>query len=437
MDISIIGAGHVGLVTGACFADLGNTVMMVDHDRKKIAAIKSGAVPFYEPGLQELVTRGASQGRLRFTTSTVEAVRQGTIIFLCVGTPARSTGEADLTAVEDVSRQIAQAMRSYRLIVEKSTVPVDTGMWIQHTCRQTSRRGVPFDVASNPEFLREGSAIRDFMHPDRIVLGVESKRAKDLLLELYKPLNAPIVVTDIKSAELIKHASNSFLALKISFINTVAQLCERVGADVVKVAEGMGLDSRIGRSFLDAGVGYGGYCFPKDVSAFIRIAEKHGVDFQLLKATAQVNVQQREHFVKRIGETLWNLNNKTVAVLGLSFKPDTDDMREAPSVEIIRRLRQEGARVRVFDPKAMEHADGLLAGVRFCRDVYDAVRGADALAVVTEWNEFKELDFARIKKLMRQPVILDGRNIYNPAALHKLGFRYVGIGRGHVAVDSG
>jgi len=430
MNISIVGAGHVGLVTGACFADLGNRVVMSDDDHAKIARLKRREMPFYEPGVEELLRRGMAKRRIRFTTSLAEAVEHGQLIFVCVGTPARPNGEADLSAVETVCRGIAKTMRSYRLIIEKSTVPVETGEWIKRTCRLTVRRGVPFDVASNPEFLREGQAVQDFLHPDRVVLGVESKRAKDLLLELYKPLQAPIIVTDVKSAELIKHASNSFLALKISFINAIAQICERVGADVAKVAEGMGLDKRIGRAFLDAGVGYGGYCLPKDVAAFIHIAEQLGYDFKLLKATAGVNEEQRRSFVKRVGEALWNLNNKTIGVLGLSFKPDTDDLREAPSIDIIRMLQQEGAKVRVFDPKAMAHADGL-QGVTFCKDAYGVARGADCLAVVTEWNEFKELDFSRLKKLMRQPLIVDGRNIYDPEALRRLGFRYVGTGRSH------
>lgn len=430
MHISVIGSGHVGLVTGACLSDLGHRVLMVDHDQNKVTLLKAGKMPFFEPGLEELVQRGRAQGRLRCTTSTTEGVRFGTMIFLCVGTPARPTGEADLTAVEEVVRDIARSMRSYRLIVGKSTVPVQTGEWIARICRSSARRGVPFDVASNPEFLREGQALQDFLHPDRIVLGVDSKRAKDLLLALYKPLNAPVVVTDVKSAELIKHASNSFLAMKISFINSVAQICERVGADVTKVAEGMGLDRRIGRAFLDAGVGYGGYCLGKDVAAFTQIAEKLGLDFQLLKATARTNAQQRQRLVMRIQQLLRNLKNKRVAVLGLSFKPDTDDLRDAPSIDIIRSLVQEGASIRAFDPKAMGHATGALRGVKFCKDAYDAVRGADCLVVVTEWNEFKELDFARVKKLMRQPVVVDGRNIYSPEALRRLGFRYLGIGRG-------
>src|SRR3989338_1234007 len=430
MNISVIGSGHVGLVTGACFADLGHQVLMVDHDRKKIAALKASKMPFYEPGLEELVHRGVEEDRLRFTTSTAEGVRHGTIIFLCVGTPARPNGEADLTAVEEVVRDVAQAVREYRLIVEKSTVPVQTGEWIARICRGSVRRGVACDVASNPEFLREGQGLQDFLHPDRIVLGVESKRAKELLLALYKPLNAPAVVTDVKSAELIKHASNSFLAMKISFINSVAQICERVGADVMQVAEGMGLDRRIGRAFLDAGVGYGGYWFSKDRGAVLRIAEKLGIDFQLLKATARVNAEQRQRLVKRVEEALWNLNRKTIAVLGISFKPDTDDLRDAPSIDIIRSLRQEGAVIRAFDPQAMAQAKALLPGVTFCKSAYEAVRGADCLILMTEWNEFKELEFARIKKLMRQPLVVDGRNLYQPKTLQQLGFRYIGVGRG-------
>ncbi len=430
MDISIVGAGHVGLVTGACFADLGNQVVMVDHDQKKLTLLKKGQVPFYEPGLEELVHRGLSEKRLRLVSSIKEAAEQSLVIFICVGTPARPNGEADLSAVENVCREIAHAIRSYRLIVEKSTVPVETGEWIKRTMRVAAHRGVAFDVASNPEFLREGSAIQDFLHPDRVVLGVETKRAKDTLVKLYKPLQAPLVITDIKSAELIKHASNSFLAMKVSYINAIAQLCDRVGADVVKVTEGMGLDKRIGRAFLDAGVGYGGYCFPKDVSAFIRIAEKLGVEMPILKAVAHVNQEQRELFVKQIAKSLWNLNNKTIGVLGLAFKPNTDDLREAPAIDIIRMLQQEGAQVRVFDPKAMPHADGVFQGVTFCKDVYDAACGADCLAIVTEWDEFKGLDFNRIKKLMRQPFVADGRNLYDPAALRRLGFRYVGVGRG-------
>ena len=431
MDITVIGSGHVGLVTGACFADLGNRVVMVDQDKDKVAGLKKGKVWFFEPGLEELVRRGIAEKRLSFTASIKEGVDQGQVIFICVGTPSRPNGEADLSQVEHVCQEIARVMRSYRLIVEKSTVPVETGEWIKKTLRHWVPKSVPFDVASNPEFLREGQGVQDFHHPDRVVLGVESKRARNLLVELYKPLDAALVITNIQSAELIKHASNSFLAMKISYMNAIAQLCDRVGADVVKVAEGMGLDKRIGRAFLNAGVGYGGSCFPKDVSAFIHIAEKHGFDFQFLKAAERVNAGQRRLFVTRIAESLWNLKQKTIGVLGLAFKPDTDDLREAPSVEIIRMLQEEGAKIRAYDPKAMADCNGLFRGVTFCRDPYEVAKGADCLVVITEWNEFKELDFGRIKKLMRQPLILDGRNIYDPEAMRKLGFRYAGIGRGH------
>ena len=436
MEISIIGAGHVGLVTGACFADLGNRVVIMDHDHARIAQLKRGRMPFFEPGLEELVKRGMADRRIRFTASVAEAVEQGLVIFICVGTPSRPNGDADLSAVEHVCHQLAKALRAYRLIVEKSTVPVETGERITKIMRVAVPRKVPFDVASNPEFLREGSAIDDFLHPDRVVLGVASARAKTLLLQLYKPLKAPMLVTDVKSAELIKHASNSFLALKISFINAVAQLCDRVGANVVNVADGIGLDRRIGRTFLDAGIGYGGSCFPKDVSAFIRIAEKLGYDFQLLKAVVRVNQEQRLFFVKRVTEALRDVRGKTIGVLGLAFKPNTDDLREAPSLDIVRALQKEGAHIRAFDPKALAQANGLFRGVTFCQDVYDTLRGADCLALLTEWNEFKQLDFARIKKLMRQPVIVDGRNLYDPVALGRLGFRYVGIGRGNVKSEA-
>jgi UDPglucose 6-dehydrogenase len=320
-------------------------------------------------------------------------------------------------------------MNSYRLVVEKSTVPVETGKWVEHTIRVYNRRKVDFDVASNPEFLREGQAIKDFLNPDRVVIGVESKRARDILLELYKPLGAPILVTDIKSAEIIKHASNSFLATKISFINVISQICEKVGADVMKVAEGMGYDKRIGRQFLNAGLGYGGACFPKDVDAFIKIAEKVGCDFKILKSVREANEDQKQNFIRKIQEALWILKDKTIGILGLSFKPGTDDMRNAPSVEIIRALQAEGALVKAFDPQAMDKAKRILRGVKFCRDPYRTAKGSDCLVIVTEWNEFKELDFLHIKKLLRQPLIIDGRNIYEPKKMKRMGFRYFGMGR--------
>ena len=430
MDLCIVGAGHVGLVTGVCFADLGHHVIIVDVDRQRIARLKRGRPPFYEPGLEELVRRNLREGRLTLTTDLAAGVRRALAIFICVGTPPKENGEADLSYVESVARQIARAMPGYRLIVEKSTVPVQTGRHVARTIEQARRKGVAFDVASNPEFLREGSAIRDFLHPDRIVVGVESKRARALLTELYGAFDAPLVITDINSSELIKHASNSFLAMKISYMNAVAAICRRTGADIVKVAEGMGLDPRIGRSFLDAGLGFGGFCFPKDIAAFIQIADQLGYDFALLKAVEQINRDAPKLFVAAAKEALWVLAHKTIGVLGLAFKPNTDDMRFAPSLEVIRLLRAEGAAVQVYDPQAMGEARSLLPGVRFCRDAYAAARGADALALVTEWQEFRELDFARIKRLMRQPVLLDGRNLYDPARMRELGFRYVGVGRG-------
>ncbi len=433
MRLAIIGSGHVGLVTGACFAGLGHDVRMVDSDRAKIARLKRGDIWFYEPGLQELVDRGLKERRLGFTTSIPAAVTRAPVLFICVGTPSRPNGEADLAQVEGVLRQIARSMTGYRLIVEKSTVPVQTGEWAKQTLRTFVARKIPFDVASNPEFLREGSGVHDFLHPDRIVIGVESSRAKELLLDLYKPLSAPVIVTDVKSAELIKHASNSFLALKISFMNAVARICDLVEADVVKVADGMGLDARIQRAFLGAGLGWGGSCFPKDLEAFIHIAEQHGYDFQILKAVTQVNAEQQRYFVKKIAGILWNLTGKTIGVLGLAFKPDTDDLREAPSLKVIQLLQQEGAKIRAYDPRAMPEAKRLLRGITFCRSPYEVARRADCLALVTEWKEFEELDFVRIKKLMLQPVIVDGRNLYDPERMRRLGFRYVGMGRGHAA----
>jgi len=430
MSLAVIGAGHVGLVSGACFAAMGHRVIMVDNDRKKLAKLRQGLAWFYEPGLEALLRQGVREKRLSFTPSIASAVKQAEVIFICVGTPPRPNGDADLTAVEHVAREIAEAMPGYRLIVEKSTVPVQTGQWVGRTLQHCVRRGVPFDVASNPEFLREGSAIYDTMHPDRIVLGVESERAKDLLLALYQPLNARAIVTDVKSAEIIKHASNSFLAMKISFMNAVAELCDLVGADVMKVADGMGHDTRIQRPFLNAGVGYGGFCFPKDLEAFIRIAEKLGYDFRILKAVTQINADQPRRFVGKIAGSLWNLPGKTIAVLGLAFKPNTDDMRFAPSLEVIRLLQQEGAKVRAYDPKAMAEARPMVPGVTLCRSAYEALRGADCLALVTEWQEFAALDFVRVKKLMRQPVVVDGRNLFDPDRLRRLGFRYAGMGRG-------
>jgi UDPglucose 6-dehydrogenase len=429
MNICIVGAGHVGLVTGVCFAELGNKVICLDNNKAKIAALKRRAMPFYEPGLKEMIAKNVKAKRLSFTADLKQAVMKSFVIFIAVGTPPKKNGEADLTDIERVAADIARYMPAYRLIVEKSTVPVQTGEWVKHTISVNVRSKIEFDVASNPEFLREGKAIEDFMHPDRIVLGVQSKKAKDILLQLYKPIKAPVIVTDIKSAEIIKHASNSFLATKISFINAIANICERVGADVIKVAEGLGRDKRIGEKFLNAGCGFGGFCFPKDIEAFIRIAEKNGYDFQLLKAVKRINEEQKDLIVKKIENALWNLTGKTVGILGLSFKPETDDLRFAPAIDIIERLKSNGVSICAFDPQAMPEARKILKGIKFCPDAYAAARGSDCLVILTEWDEFRQLDFKKIKRLLKQPLIIDGRNIYDPGKMKELGFGYTGVGR--------
>jgi UDPglucose 6-dehydrogenase len=430
MNISIIGCGYVGLVTGACFAELGNKVICADNNAKKIESLKKGVVPIYEPGLEELIANNAKRKRLSFTSSVKEATKASEIIFIAVGTPSLADGEADLTGIENVAHHIATNIDGYRLIVEKSTVPVETGEWVKRTISTYVKHKIKFDVASNPEFLREGSAINDFMHPDRIVIGVESKRAKDLLVDLYKPLKAPIVVTNIKSAELIKHASNAFLATKISFINAISRICDAVGADVVEVSKGIGLDKRIGANFLNAGIGYGGSCFPKDLDAFINIGAKVGYNFELLKAVKNINEEQRVFILKKIKDALWILKDKTVTVLGLAFKPDTDDIRNAPALDLIKALKTDGAKLNLYDPEAIPKAKAILGKAKFCKDAYEACKGSDCLLIVTEWDEFKELDFKKIKKLMKRPLIIDGRNIYEPKNLQNLGFTYIGVGRG-------
>jgi len=431
MHISIIGTGYVGLVTGACFAELGNQVTCADNDLKKIAGLKKGLVPIYEPGLEELVRLNLKKKRLKFTAQIGEAVRASEVIFIAVGTPALKNGEADLTGIEHVARSIALNMDGYRLIVEKSTVPVETCTWIRNTISTYIKKNYKFDVVSNPEFLREGSALSDFIHADRIVVGAESARSKQIMTKLYQPLGRPILITNIKSAELIKHASNAFLATKISFINALSRICDSVGADIKEVAQGMGLDSRIGHAFLQAGVGYGGSCFPKDLDAFITIAEKLGFDFEILKAVKNTNLQQKRYVLSKVKDALWIIKDKTIAVLGLAFKPDTDDLRNAPSLELINGLLSEGAKVKVYDPKAMTKAKKILKHVTFCKDAYQAARGADCLIIVTEWNEFKELDFSRLKKMLKRPLLVDGRNIYDVKLLKDLGFIYVGVGRGN------
>src|SRR3989338_332454 len=429
MKIAVAGAGYVGLVTAACLAELGNEVICVDIDEDKISSLNGGIIPIYEPGLEELAIRNKNRHRLAFSTDLRRAIKESDIVFICVGTPPKENGEADLSHVENVARTIAEVMDSYKVIVEKSTVPVETGDMVAKSIKAYNVHKADFDVVSNPEFLREGSAVSDFMHPDRIVIGSGSEKAVKIMQELYMPLNVPIIFTDIKSAEIIKHASSSFLAAKISFINAIANICELAGADVEKVAEGMGLDKRIGRAFLNAGIGYGGFCFPKDAEAFIRISEKLGYDFKLLKAVQETNFAQRKLFVRKIEKALWVVKGKAIGVLGLAFKPDTDDMRFAPSIRIINDLQGEGAEIKAYDPKAMQKAKEVLKGVEYCSSPYDAAKDSDALVIVTEWNEFKEMDLKKIKSLMKHPLIVDGRNIYNPDLMKKEGFTYISIGR--------
>ncbi len=438
MNIAIVGSGYVGLVTGVCLAQIGHKVICVDVDEEKIKKLKQGKVPIYEPGLEELLKKNLRNKRLSFTTSIKTAAKKATAIFIAVGTPSKKNGDADLTYVENVARQIAVNMDDYKLIIEKSTVPAETGKRVARTIkmnlpkkfRKGNKISLDFDVASNPEFLREGSAVHDFMNPDRVVVGVESKKAEKLFREIYKPLKPHMVVTNINSAELIKHASNSFLATKISFINAISRICDHLGADVLKVAEGMGFDKRIGRAFLNAGIGYGGSCFPKDVDAFVRISEKSGYHFNLLKEVRNINEDQKASFVRLIEDKLWIVKNKVIGVLGLAFKSDTDDMRSAPSIDIIDALQHEGARIKAYDPVAMPNARKVFKKVIYCKDPYETAKGCDCLLVLTEWDEFKNLNFKKIRSAMNQPILFDGRNLYHDKNLEGLGFEYYGIGRG-------
>ncbi len=434
MRLTVVGAGYVGLTTAVCFAHLGNEVMVVEKLPEKVQALKEGKVPFYEPGLEEMLKENLSLGRLFFTTDLKEGLDFSDVIFICVGTPQRPDGSADLSQVEEVARETAKLMESYKLLVEKSTVPVNTHKLIKRTVeRYLKRRGkiLEFDVASNPEFLREGSAVRDFLEPDRIVIGVESERARRIMEELYKDFKCPIIFTDPTTSELIKHASNSFLAMKISYINMVADLCEKVGADVRLVAEGMGYDKRIGREFLRAGIGWGGSCFPKDIKAFIKMAKDHGVDFSLLEEVDKINQRRVVQFVEKVKSVLWSLKDKTLAVWGLSFKPNTDDIREAPSLRLVPMLLKEGARLKLYDPKAMENFKKLYPpgkDLDYAPDMYSAVEGASALLIFTEWEEFQRADLNRVKELMELPIIIDGRNVYEPEVVRGLGFEYYGVG---------
>ncbi|MGD0623678.1 MAG: UDP-glucose/GDP-mannose dehydrogenase family protein [Thermodesulfobacteriota bacterium] len=448
MNICVIGTGYVGLVTGACFAEIGHRVICVDNDEGKIQTLNAGKMPIYEPYLENLVHQNRKRGSLSFSVDLGQGAKNSEVIFICVGTPPLENGEADLSPVEKVTREVAAVANSHKLVVEKSTVPVQTGDYIYRTlqiyCREEKGQ---FDVASNPEFLREGSAVSDFFHPDRIVIGVENHPSEEILRQIYRPIlertfNCPVhsscppspnpffLVTDVKSAELIKHASNSFLATKISFINAIAEICERVGADVGKVAEGMGLDPRIGKEFLQAGLGFGGFCFPKDLQAFVRIAEKKGYDFALLKEVEKINKSRIDLAIEKLKRNLWVLREKTIAFLGLAFKPQTDDIRFAPAIELIRRLLQEGCSIRAFDPQAMEKASKEIPAIFYAQNPYEVAEGAEALVLVTEWPEFLDLDWMKMRRAMARPFVLDGRNFLPRSALMKMGFEYVGMGMG-------
>jgi UDPglucose 6-dehydrogenase len=430
-NICVIGVGYVGLVTGACLADLGNRVVCVNQNKEKAANLKKGILPIFEPGLEEIVRRNYEAGRLDFTTFYDEGLKDAEFVFVAVGTPSGSEGEADLSHVTAAATEVAQHLAHPLIIVNKSTVPIGTGDWVADIITTHKVKGVEFAVVSNPEFLREGSGVHDFMNPDRIVLGSTSRAAAEKVAELYTPLQATTIITDLRTAEMIKYASNCFLATKISFINEMANVCEAVGADVLEVARGMGSDKRIGPAFLSAGLGWGGSCFPKDVKALAHIAATHGAHPQMLRAVMEINYDQRKRVLSKLRELLGTFRGKTVGLLGLSFKPNTDDMRDAPSIELAHMLENEGAHVQAYDPVATGNARKILKSVTFCETPYAVAEGADALVLVTEWNEFKQLDMQRIARSMRQPVLFDARNIYDPAKMRALGFTYRGIGRGY------
>jgi UDPglucose 6-dehydrogenase len=433
MELCIIGSGYVGLVTGACFAEVGHHVICVDNDQRKVDMLQRGEIPIFEPGLEDLVQRNVAAKRLRFTNSIEDGVDNSQIVFIAVPTPPQVDGSVDLTYIERVAREIAGVLKpgQYRVIVDKSTVPVKTGEKVQATI-QRYNQNAELDVVSNPEFLREGCAIPDLMRPDRIVIGSSSQRATDLMKRVYEPFQVPILVTDVNSAELIKHAANSFLSLKISYINAVSAICEASGADVEMVADGIGMDRRIGRNFLNAGLGYGGSCFPKDVKAFIAIADELGAPFQLLKEVERINAGQLDRFLKKVREALWVLREKRITVWGLTFKPDTDDVRNSVAIDLINKLVAEGAHVTAYDPKGMEKAREyslIPTSVKLAATAVEAAEGAEALILATEWKEFASQDFAKVKSVMHTPQVFDGRNLFNPKTMREMGFAYHGVGR--------
>ncbi len=435
VNICVVGTGYVGLVSGTCLAEIGHRVVCVDSDEKKINLLKKGIMPIYEEGLKELVHKNVKKNRLFFAKSIKEGLHhkghRADAVFIAVGTPPRPDGSADLSAIEKVAEEVAKNMSDYTEVIEKSTVPVETCHRIEKTMARFNKKHIPFDVTSNPEFLREGAAMSDFLNPDRVVAGVPSKQAEFLFKKIYKPMmkHSQIIITDVKSAELIKHASNSFLATKISFINAVANVCEKTGANIDDVAKGMGSDKRIGASFLNAGIGFGGFCFPKDLEAFYWLSAQKGYNFELLKNVQDINEGQKMWIIKKIEEELWNLKGKTIALLGLAFKPNTDDMRFAPSIDIIKALKTLGAKIKAYDPISMDNAKQVIKGIEFTKNPYQCVKNADCICLITEWDEFKKLDFKKVLTLVKHPIIIDGRNLYNPAKMRKLGFTYKSLGR--------
>lgn len=432
MNICVIGTGYVGLVTGACLAEFGMNLICVDNDIQKIDLLKQGKITIYEPGLDNLVAKGAREGRLRFSSSIEEGVKSSLVIFIAVGTPPNEDGSADLRFVEEVGKEIAPWMDGYKVAVMKSTVPVGTARWLKELIKKHQPQPAPFDIVSNPEFLREGSAIEDFMRPDRVVIGAESEQAVAIMKDIYSALyliETPFILTSLESAEMIKYATNGFLATKVTFINEIANLCEKVGADVHHVAKAMGLDGRIGKKFLHPGPGYGGSCFPKDTRALSRIAREKGYTFRVLDSVIQANEDQKRRMVSKIKEMVGDLRGKKIGILGLSFKPNTNDIRESSSIAIIRGLLEMEAKVKTFDPAAMEEAKTILPEVEYGKDAYDVASGADALVLATEWNQFRRLDLLRIKALLKEPIFIDLRNVYDPAHMKRLGFRYCGVGR--------
>lgn len=433
MKIGIIGTGYVGLVTAVGLANLGHDVIGTDVDDEKIELASKGIAPIYEPGLEELLKNNLDKGNLHFSKDLDDTILKSDVLFVCVNTPPREDGSADMSYVESVARRIAANLNKYKLIVEKSTVPIKTSSWIKRTLSLYKKGEGDYDIASNPEFLREGAAVSDFLNPDRIVIGVETDRARDLLTKIYEKYRDKILVTNIDTAELIKHASNSFLAAKISFINLMADLCEKTDADVELVAKGMGLDSRIGEQFLRAGLGYGGSCFPKDVKALIKIGEDLNIDFNFLREVDRVNRRRIEVFVAKVKKALWILRDKEIALLGLAFKPETDDLRNAPSIKLIEALLSEGARLRLYDPQAADNMKRFFPenseGIRYASGAYEALKGANALLLITEWREFRDMDLEKVKNLMENPIIIDGRNLFDPVKMREMGFEYTSIGR--------